>query len=54
MAGAIYHQKYGEFPDSGFPCHAGPADRKTRVVDRYPKFAKKKQESDESKEKAGA
>lgn len=42
MAGAIFHQKYNEYPDQSFPCHVGFGGRSKKVVDVYPNFRRTK------------
>jgi len=41
MASQIYRQKYGQWPEDGFPCLPGYGRHKDKVADVYPKFRKR-------------
>lgn len=43
MAAQIYKQKYSEFPGDGFPCIPERWEWKSKVVDKYPNFGRKKE-----------
>jgi hypothetical protein len=42
-AAAVYRKKYDEFPANDFPCMVYGSDWKTRVVELFPDFGRKKE-----------